>query len=1139
MLSSSQVAAMMQQQNQMFLGMQQYSQVISAQMPQAYGIGQYGVQSPMAPQFAQVPYAPQQHPGFSYGGQSPFGYGLGNQWGAAGVSAFGGAGQFALGGLGIAGSLGLLGRAGSLAFDPISAGMAGFSAARGVGLGMMGGIGAGALAAGAVAAPMMFAQHALGSMVTGAQEQAGVNQSLGQFNFINSMSRSGRGFTRQDAMSIGSMVRELQSIPEMLTSMSELTRIMDRMGQMGMMQGTRDAGEFSKRFKETIHTLRDISRMMGSTMEEAMQTFQESKQSGFYSPQAIKQNIMQRQIVGGLTGMNQQQVGALQQYGAQTSFQMGGSRQGGARSVMRIAGELGMANQLGLLTNERLMELTGEEGAAGLQQLAGSLNEAGQRMGRSSLGTAMTLALGEVKEGRYTGNMDQDLVQRVRSGQIGKEELLRIAHQKSQGRNAKLSFAAHRQRLTTEMVNAAGVQGIAMELSTILGERGFDNPDALNLVMQRYGVDERQANQVIQLMKDMPTIQRGITEAGTTEARRMAEQAFMRENASFEGIKRKIGKKFENVLTEPFKKLGANIANSVGESVDAFVDDIFGRYQTKVTQMAGDVALRASMGDKQARSLVASVQGTVAGNRSLGSDLRNTSTIGSVMNALSGQQTAGDIQGSVLRAMGSGYFDTIRGTGNDEADAARIIKGGGTILSRSGSMLGAGEYTVTTPGGREQAKRALMGANRLTGKIDVNAGPGKLLLQQLKNQLVSDEELQNPELTDAEKLSKLQAHLAATGVWQGAEAGQVMGQLKKQLGSDNELDIIEALAQAGGLENQIGMFSRRGLAGNLRNYGSKRALAESITKDISSVSGRFIGKESLAKTALTEGGGVAKILGAAFGGGKLSDQIRTALGEREGTAVSKDILAALGMTQKEFDAARDQGRELMQAGIKGGASGGDISTILNKQLAMAPLMNEERAKEMGEGLTERINQADLGGLSAGGKGLVARIGGLAGRLTKGEGLGERGGETADLVEALANYSGKDRTKIMGLAGDELRAGAQLITDTRSAYRRAKGGKGGKSVDDLIARLGLTGYVAKEVRDLAGEDKVVSSAEERNIERYLGETATRSMAAAKGGELHTVNAAAKNLSDTLKTMNDNAAKTAELLKALVEKGGGKA
>ena len=1132
MLSSAQVAALMQQQQQTFLGMQQYSQVISAQMPQAYGIGQYGMQGPTAPQFAQVPFTPRQQPGFSYGGSSPFGYGLGNQFGAGSAAAIGGAGQFGLGAVGIAGGLGLMGRGASLAFDPISAGMAGFSAARGIGLGMMGGIGVGAMAAGAVAAPMMFAQHMLSSGVAGAQEQAGINQSLGQFNFINSSSRSGRGFTRQDSMAIGSMVRELQAIPEMMTSMSELTRIMDRMGQTGMMQGVRDAGEFQKRFKETIHVLKDVSKMMGTTMEEAMQAFQESKQAGFYSPQAIRQNIMQRQIVGGLTGMNQQQVSQMQQYGSEVSHQMGGSRMGGARGITRIAGELGMANQMGLLSNEQLMEMTGQEGAAGIQALAGSLNDAGQSMGRSSLGTAMTLALGEVKDGRFTGNMDKDLVQRVRSGQISKSELLRLAHQKSAGRNAKLSFAAHRQRLTTEMVNSTGVQGISMELGEILGERGFDNPDALNLVMQRYGVGEEQANQIIGMMKKMPEIQRGMAEAGTTEARRMAEQAFMRENASWEGIKTKIGKKFENALSEPFKRFGAHISNSISESVDAFVDDIFGRYQTKVTQLASDTTLKAAMGNKAAQGLVAQARGDVTAQSRVGEDLRNNNAIGGLLNAVSGQGSTGDIQASVLRAMGSNYVDTITGTGNDEADTARILGAGGTVLSRRGSSLGAGEYDVTTSRARAQAAKALQGPNQLAGKIDVSKGMGKFAMLALKSQLLGNSELQNEELTDQQKLE-----IIKKGLNEDSGLRDILPKLKKQLGTDNEVDILDALAQAGGLQNQMGMFSRRGLAGGLRGAGSERGLQRRLEGEIKTAAGGFGKLEAQARAALTEGGATAKIMGAAFGNDRgLADKVKMALGERDGSAVSKDVLDALGLSQKDFDAARGQGRELMAAGMGGGAKGEDIQKVLSSQLSMALMRNEKREKEIGASLSGDIAGADLHGLSAGGSKIVGRIGALAGRLSGGQGFGASGGETADLIEALAGYTGKDKTQVMGLAGAELGAGAHIINEARSAYSHTRGGKGGKSVDKLIERLGITGDLAKEVRGMAGSDSMVNANEEKAIERFLGENETRKMASAKGGESNTVNAG-KTLQDYLKSNSDNMSKISTILDGIITKQGG--
>lgn len=1104
---------MMQQQQSMFMGMQQYSQVISAQMPQMYGIGQYGMQQPMAPQFAQVPFSPQQRPGFSYGGSGMFGYGMGNQLGAASVSALGGAGQFALGGMGLAGGLGLMGRAGAM-FDPISAGQMAYGGARALGFGSGIGMGAGIMAGGVVAGGMALAGHAMSSMVTGAQEQAGVNQSLGQFGFANSQSRSGRGFSRQDAMAIGGVVREMQALPEMMTSMSELTRIMDRMGQSGMMQGVRDAGEFSKKFKETIHVLKDVSKMMGSTMEEAMQAFQESRQAGFYSPQAIKQNILQRQITSGLTGMNQQQVNALQQYGAQSSVAMGGSRAGGSNSITRVSKELGMAQQMGLLTDDRVMELTGQGGSEGLATLAGSLNDVGQRMGRSSLGTAMTLALGETKDGRYTGNMDQDLVQRVRSGQINKEELLRLAHQKSAGRNAKLSFAAHRQRLTTEMVNSAGAQGMAMELSTILGERGFDNPDALNLVMQRYHVDESQANQVIQLMKDMPGIQRGIAEAGTTEARRMGEQAFMRANASFEGISRRIGKKFENALSEPFKKMGANAANAVGEALENFTDELFGRYSTRVTEMAGSTVLKAALGDKVAKGAIASARGSGSLG---GSVLMNNNPMGQALNFLSGQQTEGEVQSGILSAMGGQYHSSVSGL----TGVARAIHGGSDILDKKTGWFSE-SYDTTTAGQREAARQHLMGANPLIGKVNTTSGTGKAAMFRVQQELLHNPEMEG--MTDQEKLAHLQKKLGP----------EIIDRLKKQTGSDDATDIIDALQQQGKLGTQVSAFTRKGLAGALGGAKNMAALANDIGTSIKDVSSQFGDKAALARVALTEGGSVAKILRGAFAGGPAGEAIQRALGEAPGTEVNPAILKVLGMSQKEFEAARAQGHELVQANKGGDATGAGIQNIINKQLLMADAKTGEHFKELGRGLSDRVGGIDIGGLSKGGQGLANRLKSLGGDLAGGKGYGD----PSDLLSALAGYTGSDKSKLLGVAGEEIGAGVHEIEASRSAYRHSRSTKGGKSVDAFIEKMGLSGDVAAHVRELAKSDGSadISGSESKAIEKFLGSNATVGASLSKGGEKGTVNAA-QNLTKTLETMNKNAEATLTALQNLYKQGQG--
>lgn len=609
--------------------------------------------------------------GYNYGGGWG-GYGPGNSFGNRMTSMVGGFGN-------------MMGSA-----APIMGAVAG---------GLSGGIGGAIMGFGAGGMIGAGIHHVASSFMSGAHEQAAMERTLSQFQFSNGASRTGRGFTRNDSMQIGNMVREMERIPEMLTSFGELNRLMDKMGQMGLMQGVRDAGEFMRKFKDTVGVLKDLSKAMGSTMEGALQAFGEARMSGFYSKSDITKSILNRQFTASLTGMNQGQIGALQAFGAEMGHATGGSRRTGAQHIMRTAGQLGMANQLGYLSNEQIMEMTGKEGAAGIQDLSAQMTQLGYQMGNSNVGQALTLALGEMRDGRYTGRMDEELVARVRRGELSLGELKSLARSKASTRGAKLSFAAHKQRLRSEMVGAVGSEGIAMQLQEILGSRGWQNPDAQNLVMQRFGASEEQANLLQQLMPNLQEMGTEMRVQGGQQARQQARNALMRENYSWDAIKTRIGKKIAHHTTDWAKDLGVAVRNSFQNFADDFVDELAGTYTSNLTKNSSNLVRDAMMGSGSARAslsgMISQSRGRLAGAH-LGIEGGGFGNLARrAMHSFSGSQLSGERLKDVMSFM---QPDELMSGGGSSGQQ----RGWGNIILEEGHF---GNYTAMDPGGIGRAQR--------------------------------------------------------------------------------------------------------------------------------------------------------------------------------------------------------------------------------------------------------------------------------------------------------------------------------------------------------------------------------------------------------------------------------------------------
>lgn len=664
MISSFDVYQMQTAQQQSFLVNQQ----MAYQSGNPYGMG--------APQHNMPAYS-----AFSYQG-SETGYGLGNKIGNSVV----GAGQTAY-------------QAGSLGVTAAGA-YAGFK------MGGASGAFRGAMMAGGplLGAGMMAGGHVFGNMMEGAQDQQAMYGTLGRnFQFSGSNSRTGRGFSRQDAKSISDFVMQMQSVPELMSSMGELNNIMQKVSQMGIMNGIRNAQDFQKRFKETVNTLKDVSKIMETTMEDAVKFMEESRRSGMYTPSAIRQNALQRQFTAGVTGMNQDQIGNLQFAGSQIAFGYGGMRGSGAQSAMRSARQIGMANEMGLMSNDKIAELTGLEGAQGIQSMATSLTDAAQRMSVGGLGTAMSIALGKQSNGRFTGDLDEELVQKVRMGGISKQELLKLAHQKTASRTQKMSFKANEDHLRSEMASQVGAEGIAMELGDILGGAGHTNPDALNIVMKRFGVNERDAKMISEMGRNMPEIQRELGARGQTEGRRIAEQSYLKENMSNEAIKRKLFKKLENTFSEPFRHIGANISNAVGSYVDNFMDSLLDRYSTQVT--------------KEMSSLTA---GSLSG--SAGSQAKMAAIIKDAGNVMG--------RGSVDIGLGEKAMDYV-GIGGSRSERYGILKDlnsrGLSSYSEKGGYSERGGNLTIKGAGYSQSTEQMAATRRYFGDLQSGKLPGDLL----------------------------------------------------------------------------------------------------------------------------------------------------------------------------------------------------------------------------------------------------------------------------------------------------------------------------------------------------------------------------------------------------------------------------
>jgi hypothetical protein len=465
------------------------------------------------------------------------------------------------------------------------------------GLGMMG---RGAVGmAGAAALPLAafaLAEKAGSTIYAGAQDQAEVGQ-IAQSYMGPQMgapgSRQGGQLGRHQIKSIVSMMSEIAS-DDVMSSMDDLKRLMDRAGQMGMLSGAGGVEGFKRNFKKIVEQTRSVAQIMGTTLDEAAPIVGQLTQMGMWSTSDIMGTATMMKAAG---PQGAQAMGSTMQAGAQMSHAMGGRLGAGATMGREMFRNIQAAVQTGVLSENQLREFTGGTGGAeGQRMMATQMTGAIAQLSRSPGGQLTMAALGEQQDGRYTGRMDEELMKQFRAGELDIEDLRRMSRKKTNTRASKLSFSRYQNRLGQEFGASAGVEGATALMDIAINKAGLqgDGEDAQSIMMQKmYGMGERTAEGMLTLRKEMGTIKDRKTRQIQAQLEEQFNRVDERMNRSWAGTKDAISNAWDETW-KPLRELGTDLAVSMGEASDDLANWFHGRVRKiPITQKERMRALRS------------------------------------------------------------------------------------------------------------------------------------------------------------------------------------------------------------------------------------------------------------------------------------------------------------------------------------------------------------------------------------------------------------------------------------------------------------------------------------------------------------------------------------------------------------------
>lgn len=541
--------------------------------------------------------------------------------------------------------------------------------------------------------------------------------------------KPGMGLIRQ----VTDTLQEFAS-QDTMRSMEDMRRLMDRAGQMGMLEGVGDARQFKDKFRKILKSTKAVAKVLGSSLEEAMPFVKQMEGMGLWTARDVMGTAAEARALGPQGA--QAMMGAMQT-GAQMAHAMGGRLGAGANLGRQLYAQVAAGKRMGTFSEEDIREFTGGVGGAqGQQMMAGSMQQVMAGMGRTALGRLMMAGLGEIKEGRFTGRMDEERLEQMRTGQLTIGQLQSQGKARIRNQELAASFFNREGQMSQAMGAQGGLELLNAGLQRALQRAGRSGagPEIKNRFIQLLtGANQRQADALQRMLEDLPRIQDERERRLYASLEDSFREGDLRRNRSWAGFKDAVGQAFED-MGRPFQEFGQNLSISMTEMGDRMSSYLTGRARAmpRVTeQEMMTMRLQGQLNNAptmQQLGITNIGQGFmdpgVLGNmtmdmrrQGLGRRIFGGMAAGAIAGGVAGTiiPGAGTVSGAVLGGIGGGLAGAM---GFDPIYAMQVNARGG--MEAGGLRLTGGEAADLLPRARAflqaglQARRGTAGANEVS-----------------------------------------------------------------------------------------------------------------------------------------------------------------------------------------------------------------------------------------------------------------------------------------------------------------------------------------------------------------------------------------------------------------------------------------
>lgn len=393
--------------------------------------------------------------------------------------------------------------------------------------------------------------------------------------------RFGAGFNRSAQARIAESIKKID-LQDPRFNMEDLKGILEKGTELGMFGGTRDAQDFSQKFKDLTTNLKQVTKILHQSLNDGMETLKSLKEIGITGTTNVSAAIQHADVLGTATGRTAAEMLSIGRQGAEMVRGTGVSMGTGASMMQQTFAMMGAAADSGALSGE-LVAQGGGVGALSQKVMARHLQNLNTNFGKG----AMLSVLGA------GGEVDVNKLDALASGEMSLGQIYRGASRNISTPGAYVDAVINRDknlRTVTEQYGGMGGAMVSMgmeiskarELSRATGRSVRDTAKFLAL---KSGESEAEFEARFAILDNVEKYER---EQGTALdiSMRKARGESLREMTNFGAI---LGDKLDRLINP--------VSTYVGRKIDAVSENI-----TDVYRSAADTITEKITGVRTART---------------------------------------------------------------------------------------------------------------------------------------------------------------------------------------------------------------------------------------------------------------------------------------------------------------------------------------------------------------------------------------------------------------------------------------------------------------------------------------------------------------------------------------------------------